>query len=251
MGKLDGKVAIITGSGQGLGLAYAMALAKEGAAITIAEFNEETGSAAAREINAGGGNALFVQCDVAKESEVQQVVKRTVEEFGTVDILINNAQASSTQLIVDTTEEHMELAWRTGTLGTLFFMKACFPYLKIKGGRIINTCSATGIEGMKTFAAYGSAKEAIRGLTKTAAREFGEYNITVNVVSPGALTPAAKSWRERDPEGYKATMAPVPLQRLGDPDGDIAPGIVFLASDDSRFMTGQTIYLDGGHTFGR
>lgn len=253
MSRLAGKVAIVTGAGQGLGLSFAKALAKEGAKITIAEFNAETGAKAVEELKAMGAEALFVQCDVSNEEQVKDVVTKTVETFGTVNILVNNAQASKpTASILETTYESMELAWKTGTVASFFFMQQCVPHMKESGyGRIINVCSDTGIDGMEKFAAYGSAKEAIRGLTRVAAREFGEFGITVNVVSPGALTPAAKLWMEKDPEGYRKTMEPVPLGRLGDPDVDIAPGVVFLASEEGRFMTGQTVFLNGGHTFGR
>ncbi len=206
MGKLADKVAIVTGAGQGLGLAFATALAKEGAKVTIAEFNAETGA---------------------------QAAKPSVK-------------------LLDITLEDMEVPWKTGPVASLFFMQACVPHMIDSNyGRIINLCSDTGIEGMPTFGAYGSAKESIRSLTRVAAREFGEYGITVNVVSPGALTPAAKRWMEHDPEGYRKTMEPVPLGRLGDPEKDLAPTIVFLASEDARFMTGQTVFINGGHTFGR
>ena len=251
--RLKGKVAIVTGAGQGLGLSYAKALAREGAKVTIAEFNAETGEQAAEELRAMGAEALFVQCDVSNEEHVKNVVDQTVEAFGTVNILVNNAQATKgTATVLNTTFEAMEVAWKTGTVATLYFMQQCYPHMKESGyGRIINVCSDTGIDGMETFAAYGSAKEAIRGLTRVAAREFGKDGITVNVVSPGAATPASQRWAERDPEGYNKTMEPVPLGRLGDPDVDIAPGVVFLASEEGRFMTGQTVFLNGGHTFGR
>ena len=253
MGKLAGKVAIVTGAGQGLGLSYATALAKAGAKITIAEFNSDTGATAVETIKALGGEAIFVQCDVADQAQVNPVVSETVKTFGTVNILVNNAHAAKpSKKILDTTIDDMELAWRTGPVASLFFMQACVPYMiEANYGRIINVCSDTGIEGMKTFAAYGSAKEAIRSLTRVAAREFGEFDITVNVISPGALTPASKRWMEYDPEGFKKTMEPVPLGRLGDPDTDLSPTVVFLASEDARFMTGQTVFLNGGHTFGR
>ena len=187
-------------------MAFATALAKEGAKVTIAEFNGETGA---------------------------QAAKPSVK-------------------LLDITLEDMEVPWKTGSVASLFFMQACVPHMIDSNyGRIINLCSDTGIEGMPTFGAYGSAKESIRSLTRVAAREFGEYGITVNVVSPGALTPAAKRWMEHDPEGYRKTMEPVPLGRLGDPETDLAPTIVFLASEDARFMTGQTVFINGGHTFGR
>ena len=253
MKKLDGKVAIVTGAGQGLGLSFAKALAVAGAKVTVAELNEETGMKAVAEIKALGAEAIFVQCDVSVKEQVENVVVKTIEAFGTINILVNNAQASKQPTpLVETTFESMELAWKTGPVASLFFMQECFPYMKeSRYGRVINVCSDTGIEGMKTFAAYGSAKEAIRALTRVAAREFGEYGITVNVISPGALTPAAKKWMEYDPEGYRKTMEPVPLGRLGDPDTDLAPTIVFLASEEAKFMTGQTVFLNGGHTFGR
>lgn len=252
MGKLTGKVAIVTGSGQGLGKSYALAFAKEGAAVTIADLNEENAQATANQIINNGGRAIAVQVDVSAIEQVKEVVAKTVEEFGTVDILVNNAQGLAPNApLIETTAKSMDLVWRTGPLGTLFFMQECFPYLQNKNGRVINVCSDTGIEGHAGFTAYGSAKEAIRGITKTAATEWGQYGITVNVVSPGAMTPAAKRFSEAHPEQFKSQISNVPLGRLGDPDEDIAPGVVFLASDDSRFITGQTISLNGGHTYVR
>lgn len=250
MGKLDGKVAIVTGSGRGLGLAYVKALANEGARITVAELDESSGKAAAKELGDAGAEALFVKCDVANRDDVKNCVQKTVETFGKIDILVNNAQfIPASASVIDTTLQSMELAWKTGPLGTLFFMQEAFPYLKKNGGRIINTASATGARGDANFAAYGSAKEAIRGLTKVAATEFGQYGITVNIIIPNAMTPATMEWKAKNPEQYAKIVENIPLRRLGDPDTDLAPALVFLASDDSKFMTGQTFGVNGGSHF--
>ncbi len=254
MGKLEGKVAIVTGGGQGMGFGYCKGFVKEGAKVVIAEFNDETGKKAEEELISMGGEAMFVHCNVGDEQNVIDTVKKTVERFGTVNILVNNAQATEKPYtpIDATTSSAMELAFRTGPLATMIFMRECIPYMRESGyGRIINVCSDTGIDGMETFAAYGSAKEGIRCLTRVGARELGKDQITVNVVSPGALTAAAKMWKEMNPAGFAETMKPVPLARLGDIDSDIVPAVVFLASPDGNYITGQTIFLDGGHTFGR
>ncbi|WP_139994739.1 SDR family NAD(P)-dependent oxidoreductase [Kurthia sp. Dielmo] len=192
-------------------MAFATALAKEGAKVTIAEFNDETGAQAAKDIQTFGGEAIFVQCDVSDKDQVNHVVAETVAVFGTVNILVNNAQAAKPSVkLLDITLEDMEVPWKTCLVASLFFMQAGVPHIIDSNyGRIINLCSDTGIEGMPTFGAYGSAKESIRSLTRVAAREFGEYGITVNVVSPGALTPAAKRWMESLPknDGASATRS--------------------------------------------
>lgn len=250
MGKLDEKVAIVTGSGQGLGKAYAIALAKEGASVVVVDLNEESAQSTAKKIADNNGKAIAITCDVGNTEQIDNVVKKTIEEFNTVHILVNNAQG----VVVNTplnelTVDDMEFTWRTGPLATFYFMKSCFPYLKENEGNIINVFSSAGINGNEGMGAYVSAKEAIRGLTRNAAREWGQFNINVNVIGPAAMTEPFKKWAEENPDTYQAILEKVPMKRQGIPETDLAPVIVFLASKDSKFITGQTIMIDGGETF--
>lgn len=164
--------------------------------------------------------------------------------------MVNNAQAvAKSAPVEETTYELMYLAWSTGTIGSLNFMQECFPYFKEqKEGRVINFASATGMFGYAGNLAYGSNKEAIRGLTKIAAKEWGQYGITVNCVLPGAESPAAKEWAKKFPEKYEAILQQQPMRRLGDPETDIAPVIAFLAGPDSSYYSGQCLLLDGAYS---
>ena len=251
--RFEGRVAIVTGGGAGLGKAYVTALCKEGASVVIAEYNEESGRKLEQELLAADKKALFVKTNVANEDNIKSMVEETIKAYGRIDILINNAQATDSsnlpQLIENTTLSLVKTCWETGFLGTFFATKYVLPYMKQQGyGRIINTASGTGVKGMETFSAYGSQKEAIRGLTRVTAQEYGQFGITCNVICPGAMTDASRSWAATDPEGYAAAVAPQPIKRMGDPDTDIAPAVLFFASEESRFVTGQTIGLDGGTT---
>ena len=165
-------------------------------------------------------------------------------------ILINNAQSLPPSAPVeDTLYESMYLAWSTGTIGSLNFMQACFPYMKEQGeGRIINFASATGMFGYAGQLAYASNKESIRGLTKIAAKEWAKYGITVNVCLPGAESPAAKAWKEKFPDLYEKQMEQLPMHRLGDPETDIGAALTFLAGPDSKFYSGQSFILDGANS---
>jgi 2-hydroxycyclohexanecarboxyl-CoA dehydrogenase len=244
--RLDGRVALVTGAGQGIGRGTALALAKEGAAVGIAGRTLSKCEAVAAEIKAVGGRALPIACDVGVRAQVDAAVAATVSAFGGLDILVNNAQASGQAALADTTDEDVDLAWRTGPLATLYAMQSALPYLRANGGTVVNFGSSTAIEGNVAFGAYAMAKEAIRGLSRVAAREWGPFGIRVNVIVPNALSPASEDFRDAYPERFARMEARVPLGRVGDPENDIGRAVVALAADDLTYLTGQTLMLTGG-----
>jgi NAD(P)-dependent dehydrogenase (short-subunit alcohol dehydrogenase family) len=245
MGILQGKVAIVTGSSRGIGRSEAIALAKEGAAVVLAAYEDPT--PAEKEIVALGGRALGVMCDVRKEADVKNVVQKAVEKFGTVDILVNNAHILvNPHEMENWTVEEMHTQFDSGPLGTWLFMRECFPYMKSKGGRIINTCSAAGHGFVFGMCGYGAAKEAIRTLTRYAAREWGKYGICVNAIAPAAKTSGAAGVMDKEME--QKILSTKALQRWGDAEADIGRVVVFLSGPDSSYITGDTLNVNGGHT---
>ena len=245
MGKLDSKVAIVTGAGRGVGRGIALSLAREGAAVVIAELIFENAIAVAEEIKAFGGSALAVHCDVTSKDDVSRTVAATAAEFGTVDILVNNAQRWTIKPFIEMTDEDMRLTLDTGLWPTFWFMQACFPYLKEHGGKVINLGSGAGSRGLANFACYAAAKEAIRALTRVAALEWGKYDINVNCICPAADAPLMVQFARENPEVLQAfTRNPIP--RLGSCENDIGPVALFLASQDSNYVTGHTFWVDGG-----
>ncbi|MCH2171428.1 SDR family oxidoreductase [Myxococcota bacterium] len=247
-GRLGGRVALVTGAGQGVGRGISLALAREGAAVAVAEINAESGLRTVREIEALGGRAAHFDCNVSQRASVEKVVADCVETFGAVDVLVNNAQRApaSPVLLIDHTDEIIDQCFDTGFRGTFYFMQAVYPHMKGRGGRVINLGSASGYQGNHGQAAYGAAKEAIRALSKTAAREWGEDGILVNVICPLASSPGVEKLLELAPELLETFTTGRPLNRIGDCEQDIGPVAVFLASDDSRYVTGHTIAVDGG-----
>jgi 2-hydroxycyclohexanecarboxyl-CoA dehydrogenase len=246
-GRLDGRVALVTGAGQGIGRGAAVALAKEGAAVGLAGRTFSKCEAVAAEIVALGGRALPIACDVSVREQVDAAVAATVSAFGGIDILVNNAQSSVQAKLEDTTEEDIELAWRSGALATFYAMQSAFPYLRTSGrGSIVNFGSSTAIEGNVAFGGYAMAKEAIRGLSRVASREWGQFGIRVNVIVPNALSPASQDFRDAHPERFARMEARVPLGRVGDPEADIGRAVVALAADDLTYLSGQTLMLTGG-----
>jgi NAD(P)-dependent dehydrogenase (short-subunit alcohol dehydrogenase family) len=249
MGRLDGKVAIVTGAGQGIGRGIALVFAREGAKVVIAEIKEHRARRTADEIVAAGGEAFGIFTNVSQREQVLHMVDETVRCYGTVDILVNNAQGMHARTpVAELTSEQVDIFWVSGVKGTLWCMQVVYPIMKAKGyGRIINFVSSAGFRGEPGLGDYNATKEGIRALTKTAAREWGRDGITVNCIAPGALSKRGQEFMKRDPEEFERRNAQKAIPRLGDPEEDIAPVALFLASDESRFVTGQTMFADGGY----
>jgi NAD(P)-dependent dehydrogenase (short-subunit alcohol dehydrogenase family) len=246
MTRLAGKVAVITGASQGLGLAMAHAFVCEGAKVVLSARRGEILAEEVSKLEAQGGEALAVTADVAKREDAVRTIGAAVERFGRLDILVNNAQTTRQAGIENITDEAIELTFGSGLFGTLYHMQAAFPQLKERGGSVINYGTRQGIYGEPGDGIYGANKEGIRALSRSAAREWGQFGIRVNVINPAGLSPAAAKFSAENPERWQQYMADISLRRFGDPELDIAPVAVFLASDDSRYVTGQTLNVDGG-----
>ncbi len=248
MGKLDGKIAIITGGGKGIGFGLARAFAKEGANLIL------TGRTESRLVNAKevlekefGIEVLPVVADGADEDAIKNVVKKAIEKFGKINVLVNNAQVSKSGVMLkDHTKEDFDLAIYSGLYATFFYMRECYPYLKESKGSVINFASGAGLFGKLGQSSYAAAKEGIRGMSRVAAAEWGPDGINVNVVCPLAMTESLEQWKEAYPDLFEKTIQGIPLGRFADPENDIGRVCVFLASDDADYVTGETITLQGG-----
>lgn len=247
LGRLDGKVAIVTGGGQGIGAAIALAYAREGAQVvvtgrTLAKLEEVASSAPS-------GKVLPIGALAGDREQAERTVRETVAQFGRVDVLVNNAHTFTDYLPLEDAkmEENCLVDVQSAFIGSLQLMQLCFPYMRDQGGgSILNMGSSYGIRCEPGFLAYAASKEAIRALTRTAAREWGRHKIRVNTILPSAMSPKAR-WYLEDSQTYDAELAKVSLGIFGTPE-DIAPTAIFLASDDSNYVTGQTIGVDGGST---
>lgn len=244
---LQDKVAIVTGGGTGIGKAISEALALSGADVTICSRNMEHLEPTAERIEELGRGSLAVSCDVRKEDEVENVVAKTVEKFGKLDILVNNAGASFVCPIEDLSVNGWNTIFGINATGLFLFSKiACREIKKQGGGSIVNIASIAGRDGAPMMAPYGAAKAAVINFTKALAVEFARYNIRVNGIGPGMIiTEAAQEQMGITPESTKERFSSLPLGRWGDPE-EIAWPTVFLASQASSYMTGETIYIDGG-----
>lgn len=241
--RLSGRVAVVTGAGDGIGAAVARAYAAEGAHVVVAELSEENGRAVADEID-----GLFVPTDVGRRDQVEAVVQAAVDTWGSVDVLVNNAWGAANVSRVETkTDDEIDSAMAVGFRGPLWAMQAAFPHMKRRGwGRVINMCSLNGVNAHVGTLEYNAAKEALRTLTRTAAREWAPTGIVVNALCPGAKSAAFRRVMGSHPELEQMADQGNPMGRIGDPLADIAPVAVFLASDDCRYLTGNTLFLDGG-----
>jgi len=245
---VDGRVVIVTGAGQGIGRGMALHLAKQGASITVAEWKQHRAERTVAELEALGARALASVCDISDKAQIDGMVEQTVATFGRVDALINNAQTfRPTAPMATVSEEDVDVFYSSGVKGTLWGMQAVYPHMKAAGwGRIVNFVSAAGITGMRGYGAYNASKEGIRALTRTAAREWGRDGIVVNCIAPGAASKRGQEAAARDDEAYQQFLREHPIGRQGDPEDDIGPVALFLCSDACRYLTGQTLMVDGG-----
>ncbi|MCH5316577.1 MAG: SDR family oxidoreductase [Eubacterium sp.] len=261
MGFLTGKTAIITGAGRAvlsngecgsIGYGIATAYAKEGANLVITGRNVKKLEDAKNELEEKYGiSVLTLQADISAGSDnikiAEDVVKQTIEKFGRIDVLINNAQASASGVtLADHTIEQFDLAIYSGLYASFCYMKACYPYLAETKGSVINFASGAGLFGNFGQSAYAAAKEGIRGLTRVAATEWGKDGINVNVVCPLAWTAQLEQFQNAYPEAFKANVKMPPMGHYGDSEKEIGRVCVQLASPDFKFMSGETITLEGG-----
>lgn len=244
---VEGKVVIVTGGGRGIGYGISTAFAKEGAKLVITGRNAQTLEEAKGKLEAYGAEVLTVPADGADEESVKNVIAKTIERFGKLDVVINNAQTSKSGLmLVEHTKEDFDLAIYSGLYATFFYMREAFPYLKESKGSVINFASGAGLAGRIAQSSYAAAKEGIRGLSRVAATEWGPYGINVNVVCPLAMTEGLQKFKEEYPDRYEQTIKAVPMGRFADSEKDIGRLCVFLASEDASYMTGETITMQGG-----
>lgn len=261
MGHLKGKTAIITGAGRStlqsgkcgsIGYGIATAYAKEGANLVITGRNVQKLEDAKEELERLYGiKVLIVQADVNagadNEAVVNEVVKQTIDTFGRIDVLINNAQASASGVpLAEHTTEQFDLALYSGLYAVFYYMKACYPYLKETKGSVVNFASGAGLFGNFGQCAYAAAKEGIRGLTRVAATEWGKDGINVNIICPLAWTAQLENFQIAYPDAFEKNVHMPPMGHYGDPEEEIGRVCVQLASPDFKYLTGETLTLEGG-----
>jgi len=251
MGRLQDKVAVITGAGDGIGHGIARRFAQEGARVLVAEIDDAKGAAVAEELTRDfGTEAEFLHTDATLKPDNHAMVDRAVERWGGIDILVNNAwggDRAGLKRVDKMPDDAMEHAWHMNAMGPLWAMQRAFPHMRSAGyGRIVNICSLNGVNAHMGSVHYNSTKEALRTITRTAAREWAGFGITANVICPGAKTAAFRMFEEMNPKVAAESEGANPMGRLGDPETDIAPVAFFLASEDSRYITGNTLFADGG-----
>lgn len=255
MGKLDNKVCIVTGASGGLGKQTAIRFAEEGAKVCICARNEEKLEVTKKICEEKGAEVLACKADVSSFDQLKAFVEAAAAKFCRIDVLCNNASTiSAPHPFLEHTIAELEEGLHSGLYGTWYMMQLCFPYMQENGGAILNYGSIGGVEGMEGFAAYAAEKEAIRGLSRVVAREWGRFNIRVNCICPNVATDRFIEGIEQSPpevrEYLKASMSNNAMKRMGMAYEDATPAIVFLVSDDAKWITGQTIHVEGGNWIG-
>jgi glucose 1-dehydrogenase len=248
--RLEGKVAIITGAGRGIGRAIALAFAREGAAV-IVNFSQSEDSAreVTQQIRSSGGRAKLVQANVANLEEHERLLHETVKEFGAVDVLVNNAGIEVHEPVLNATPETWQRTIDVNLRGAYFLSCRAASRMRPKGGAIINISSVHDVEPLRDRAVYSISKGGLMMLTKSLALELAEYNIRVNAISPGAILTDMNRASLSNSANRNRLLARIPLQRIGEPE-EIGGAAIFLASAESSYVTGTTIYVDGGLLIG-
>lgn len=248
MSTLNGKIALITGAGQGIGQGIALALASEGVNLVLAGRTLEKVEQTARLVTERGARAIPVACNVKSADDLAAAVNAAVEQLGGIDILVNNAQEVPLGLLNDVSDEAFVAGFESGPLASFRLMKLVQPHMAARGGgTIFNFASSAGIRwDMATYGAYGAVKQATRALTRAAASEWGQDNIRVLTIAPHAESPGLKWWVENNPEEAKAFFRTIPLGRIGRLEEDVGRAIVALCGPDMGYLTGATVPLDGG-----
>jgi NAD(P)-dependent dehydrogenase (short-subunit alcohol dehydrogenase family) len=248
MQRLKGRRALVTGAGQGIGKAIALAFAREGASVAVADIKAESVRNTAKEIVALGQSATAFEADIGLRVDCQRIVLESASALAGIDILVNSAAWAKVGVPIAETDDELYQRTLDVCMSSVFWtMRAAHPFLKQSGhGSVINFASNAGTEGMSGNAPYAAAKEAIRGFSRSAAREWAKDNIRVNIIRPIAASPSTQQWGKEFPAQRKAAEARIPLGRFGDCDRDISPVAVFLASDEARYITAVTLPADGG-----
>lgn len=244
--RFNDKVAVVTGAGDGMGRQFALDLAREGADVVVTDIDHDAMDRVVAEIEYAGGRALGIACDVSSRAQIDAVIDQTVAEFGTVNILINNAGLLVSGTIEETSDELIDRTLDINVKGILYAIRRVTPIMKAKGyGRIVNVASITGKRGdNSTIFVYGASKGAVISLTRSAARELGPFGITCNAVAPHAIITRMMSYW--DDAKKESVTAQIPVRRLGTPE-DVSRLVLFLASDESSFITGETVNINGGY----
>jgi NAD(P)-dependent dehydrogenase (short-subunit alcohol dehydrogenase family) len=249
-GRLQDRVAIVTGGGDGIGRGIVRRFAAEGAKVLVAEIDERTGNEVAEACTSElGADVRFLRSDAAVKADNVAMIDFAKDTWGAVDVLVNNAWGNGGGLgrFEHKTDEEMARGIAMGFMGPFWAMQHVLPIMREQGrGNVVNICSLNGVNAHMGTVQYNAAKEALRSASRTAAREWAGWQIRVNVICPGAKTAASRAVFAANPELEKSADESNPMKRLGDPEDDIAPVALFLASDDARYVTGNTLFVDGG-----
>jgi NAD(P)-dependent dehydrogenase (short-subunit alcohol dehydrogenase family) len=249
MGTMDGKAALVTGAGQGIGRGIALALAGEGASVALMGRTVSTLDQVAAEIAERGGKAVAIVGDVADDADCTSAVAETVAQFGALDVLVNNAQAFAFGSVADIDMADVEAGWQSGPMGTLRLMRAALPHLR-EGGAVVNLSSSATSDGDGAgTGAYAAAKAAIEALSRAAAVEWAGEGVRVNVVIPFSRTPSVEAVLSAYEGVEEQVLAQVPMGRWGDAEREIGRAVAFLCGPDASFITGTSLAVDGGSTY--